>query len=589
MRQLKPSNLCTMRLIILFISILLFTSCSTNIKKPSSIMLDGSDVSLGQEIKSTLAMNKADTFRLNLIENAFVFGMANQVSVDIVVTILDPDNKLIAEYDGPARGPELFQFITEQTGLYKVVVSPFERNTGEYLLEVISAEPLELDPAGRIDQLMKAVIREDGPGASIAVARDGKIIYSKGFGHANLEYDIPNTSQTIFHVASVSKQFTAFSIAMLVDQGKISLDDDIRIYLPEIYDFGTPITIQHLIHHTSGLRDQWNLLAMAGWRLDDVVTKEQIFRVISRQRELNFQPGEEIVYCNTGYTLLAEIVSRVSGKPFPQWTNENIFVPLEMGRTLFYDDHQKVVPDRAYSYYLSDTVFKKSVLSYANVGATSLFTTAEDLSKWAMNFESMKVGNKNIMDMMEQRFVLNSGDTIDYAFGQSIGKYKGLKSLAHSGGDAGFRSYLLRFPNQHFSVSVLSNEASSNPGYVSYAIADVYLADLFEEEPREETPAQADERTKDFFDVSKVKLSDYAGRFYSRELETYYEFEVINDTLVAHHQRHDDFNLIPIGIDVFEADAWWMGNITFIRNGVSQIHGMKVSNARVRNLSFIKQ
>lgn len=589
MRQLELPNLLTKRLNILFVTVLFFASCSTDTGNTSSLILDGSDLSVEQKVMSTLGMNAADTFQLNLLENAWVNGVANQVTADVVVTIFSPDNENIADFDGPARGPELFQFTTKQAGLYKVVISPFEKDVGDYTMQIISAEPLESDPGKRINQLMKGLIREDGPGASIAVARDGKIIYSKGFGHANLEYDIHNTPQTIFHVASVSKQFTAFSIAMLVDQGKISLDDDIRIYLPEIYDFGTPITIRHLIHHTSGLRDQWNLLAMAGWRLDDVITKEQILRVISRQQALNFQPGEEFVYCNTGYTLLAEIVSRVSGKSFPQWTKENIFTPLAMGSTLFYDDHEKVVTKRAYSYYVSDSIFKKSVLSYANAGATSLFTTVEDLSKWAINFETMEVGNRKIMDMMEQRFVLNNGDTISYAFAQDIGKYKELKSLAHSGGDAGYRSFLLRFPDQRFSVSVLSNLASFNTGSISYAIADAYLVDLLEDEPKRETPSQSTEEDEELFDTSKIKLSDYAGRFYSSELETYYEFEVVNDTLVAHHQRHNDFKMQPVGADSFQADVWWMGNITFTRNGTSQIDGMLASSGRVRNLSFVKQ
>ena len=589
MKQPQPTNSSSMRLILLFIPVLLFASCSTVTKNPSSLILDGSDISLGQEIKSMLATNTADTFGLNLIENTFVSGMANQVTVDVVVTIFGPDNELIAEFDKLARGPESFHFTTEQAGLYKVVVSPFESNIGEYIVQVTTAEPLELEPARRIDQLMKAMVREDEPGASIAITQDEKIIYNKAFGLANLEYSIPNTPQTIFHIASVSKQFTAFSIATLVDQGKISLDDDIRKYLPEINDFGTPITIRHLIHHTSGLRDQWNLLVMAGWRMDDVITKEQILRLISRQRELNFQPGEAFVYCNTGYTLLAEIVSRVSGKSFRQWTEENIFAPLEMNNSLFYDDHQEIVKNRSYSYQFSDSLIKKSVLNYANVGATSLFTTAEDLSKWAVNFETVRVGNRNIMEMMEQRFILNNGDTIIYAFGQGIVKYKGLKKLAHGGSDAGYRSSLHRYPDQHFSISVLSNLASFNPGSLSNMIADVYLSQLLVKDEKKETAPQSDEKPKDVFDTSKINLSDYEGRFYSRELETYYEFEVENDTLVAHHQRHDDFLLIPVGVDGFRADAWWMGNITFIRNGLNQIEGMKASNGRVRNLSFVKQ
>jgi CubicO group peptidase (beta-lactamase class C family) len=356
-----------------------------------------------------------------------------------------------------------------------------------------------------------------------------------------------------------------------------------------MHEFGTPITIRQLIHHTSGLRDQWNLLVMAGWRMDDVITRSQIMRIVSRQRELNFKPGDQHSYCNTGYTLLAEIVSRVSGKPFPEWTKENIFTPLGMTNTQFYDDHERLVPNRAYSYYINNGVVKKSVLNYANVGATSLFTTVEDLSKWAMNFENIKVGNANVMAMMEERGILNKGDTLDYAFGQVIQKYKGLKSVSHGGGDAGYRTFLLRFPEQKFSISVFSNLASFSPYEISYAVADAYLKNELKEEPKKEESAPPAPEKKEPFDASKVNLADYTGRFYSDELETYYELEVKNDTLVAHHQRHDDFKLTPNKADGFNATAWWMGNIEFTRGAGKKVNAMKASNGRVMNLVFTKK
>jgi CubicO group peptidase (beta-lactamase class C family) len=579
-----------MRLTLVFAIVsILIVSCTNENKNSSALIAENSTLAVGKEVKSTLALHKPDTFRLNLEKNVFVNGKADQLTVDVVVTVFGPDKKQIASFDGPARGPESFKFISAEPGIYQVVVSPFENNTGDYIMKLTLADAVETDPEKRVDQLVNAMVGEDGPGASVAVARDGKIIYSKGYGHADLEYDVHNTPQTIFHIASVSKQFTAFSIAMLADQGKLSLSDDIRKYLPEMHDFGTPITIRQLIHHTSGLRDQWNLLVMAGWRMDDVITRSQIMRIVSRQRELNFKPGDQHSYCNTGYTLLAEIVSRVSGKPFPQWTKENIFTPLGMTSTQFYDDHERIVPNRAYSYHNDNGVFKKSVLNYANVGATSLFTTVEDLSKWAMNFENTKVGNANVMAMMEERGILNKGDTLDYAFGQVIQKYKGLKSVAHGGGDAGYRTFLLRFPEQKFSVTVFSNLASFNPYEISYGIAEAYLKNELKEEPKKEENAPPAPEKKEPFDASKINLADYTGRFYSDELETYYELEVKNDTLIAHHQRHDDFKLTPNKPDGFNSTAWWMGDIEFTRGAGKKINAMKASNGRVMNLVFVKK
>jgi CubicO group peptidase (beta-lactamase class C family) len=580
-----------MRLLYFLVAFFMLVSCTQ--QNGSNLLTENSDLAIGSPLKDEVKKDEADTFRLNLLEKTFVTGYAHQVNADVELHILDPNREETNSYDESALGPDYFFFNTEEAGIYYIVVKPFRESEGAYELHLTSAVAIATDPAQRVDQIATAMIPGDGPGATVAVTRDNKIVYSKGFGHANLEYDIHNTPQTIFHIASVSKQFVGFSIALLADQGKVNMNDDIRKYIPELHDqiaigFGTPITLNHLVHHTSGLRDQWNLLALAGWRLDDVITREQILRLISRQRELNFPPGDEMLYCNTGFTLLAEVVARVTGRSFPEWTKENIFDPLEMNNTLFYDDHEKIVPNRAYSYYMKDTTYKKSVLSYANVGATSLFTTVEDLGKWAINFETMKVGNPKVMDMMEERFVLNKGDTMSYGYGMGIGKYKGLKTVSHGGADAGYRTFLLRFPEQHFSVSVFSNLASFSPGGLSFAIADAYLSDQYKEEPRKEESSAPPEEEKEEFDVTKVKFEDYVGRFYSEELQTSYEFEVVNDTLVAHHQRHDDFQLKPEGPDHFSTGAWWMGRIEFTRDGSKKVDGMKASSGRVRNLKFEK-
>lgn len=339
--------------------------------------------------------------------------------------------------------------------------------------------PTEVE--SKIDSIFKDYDDINKPGATIAVVKDQKIIFKKGYGSANLEYDIPNSPATIFHIASVSKQFTVFSILLLEKQGKLSFEDDIRKYIPEVPDFGETITLRHLAAHTSGMRDQWNLLAMAGWRLDDVITKEHILKLVSKQKELNFSPGEEYTYCNTGFTLLAEVVARVSGQSYAEFTQKNIFEPLQMTNTLFYDDHEKIVKNRAYSYYADADAdgFKKSVLSYANVGATSLFTTVEDLALWSMNFSNTKVGDSAIINQMNTLAILNNGENFGGAYGQFVGQYKGLNEIQHGGADAGFRSYLTRFPDENFSVMVFSNSADFNAGGIAHQVVDLYLKDKF--------------------------------------------------------------------------------------------------------------
>jgi len=232
-----------------------------------------------------------------------------------MITTYDPDGNKMEEFDSPnfRNGDEPVLLFTGKKGIYVLEVTSIDTKdqVGKYDLTWLKLEPRGTTPEEQIDQLFTLWDNLQSPGAAVAVAKDGKIIFEKGYGSAAMEYNIPITSGTVFHIASVSKQFTAFAILLLEKEGKLSINDDIRKYVPEVPDFGKVITLNHLLHHTSGLRDQWELLAMAGWRLDDNITTEQVLRLVSRQKELNFNPGDRMTYCNTGYTLLAEVVARV--------------------------------------------------------------------------------------------------------------------------------------------------------------------------------------------------------------------------------------------------------------------------------------
>jgi CubicO group peptidase (beta-lactamase class C family) len=436
-----------------------------------------------------------------------------------------------------------------------------------------------------IDALFEQEIKKDSPGAAVAVIKDGSVIYKNGYGIACMDYDIPITPSTIFNVASVSKQFTAFVIALLADQGKLSLDDDIRKYLPEIYDFGKTITIRHLIHHTSGLRDQWELLMMAGWRIDDVITNEHILKIVRHQRELNFDPGEEYMYCNTGYTLMGEIVARVSGQSFREFTAKNIFEPLGMNNTHFHNDHEMIVRNMAYSYDLDgNNGFKKIIWSFANVGATSLFTTVEDLAKWLDNFDKKTVGGETVINQMLQKGKLNNGTELDYAFALVFGKYRELDNFGHGGMDAGYRSHIIFFPDQKFGVVVLSNLGSFSPYDLAMRVADIYLADQLAHmvEVKEETAMQQPEKTY------STTLDEYVGSYYSDELGTEYTMVIKDDKLVRQHRRLDDVILTCVDKDIFNGHP--ISNLTFTRDESNNIIGFKLTgNGRARNLRFNKR
>jgi CubicO group peptidase (beta-lactamase class C family) len=332
------------------------------------------------------------------------------------------------------------------------------------------------DETARVDQLFQQWDKPASPGCAMAAMKDGRIVHKRGYGMADLDRGEKITPATVFHVGSISKQFTATAVLMLEHEGKLSLDDAAKTYVPELPDFGVKITLRHLLHHTSGLRDQWELLRLAGWRPGDLITDEDVLTIMSRQRALNFPPGSEFLYSNTGFTLLAQIVKRVSGKTFRSFTTERIFQPLAMEHTHFRDDHAEIVKNIAYGYGQKGNRFDLNVPNFDTVGATSLLTTVEDLALWDENFYTARLGGEAIIKELQQPGRLDDGTAIDYAAGLVVTKYRGLKIVEHAGADAGYKAAMMRFPDQHFSVATLCNLASIDPGALNRKIADIYLA-----------------------------------------------------------------------------------------------------------------
>jgi CubicO group peptidase (beta-lactamase class C family) len=338
--------------------------------------------------------------------------------------------------------------------------------------------------AARIDEIFKEFTAPGSPGCTAGVYQGDRIVHKGAYGMANLDHDVKLTPSSVFHVASVSKQFTATAILLLAADGKLSLDDDVRKFVPELPDFGERITIRHLANHTSGIRDQWDLLGLAGWRYSrDLITDDDVLQMLSRQKDLNFTPGERHLYSNSGYTLMAVIVARASGKSFREFTTERIFTPLGMDRTHFRDNFNEVVKDQAYGYARTGAGYRLSVTNFDTAGATSLLTTVEDLAKWSANFDTGAVGGPALTANLLTRGVLNDGRRIDYAVGISHGMYRGVPTVSHGGADAGYRSTFLRFPGRKLGVAVLCNLAQTNPGQFAQRVADVVLGDTLEPAP----------------------------------------------------------------------------------------------------------
>ena len=335
-----------------------------------------------------------------------------------------------------------------------------------------------------LDSVFSDLDRTNRPGCAVSVTRDGGLVAARGYGMANLEYGVPIGPSSVFHVASVSKQFTAYAVELLVAEGRVSWDDDIREYEPDLPDLGRRITLDQLVHHTSGVRDQWELLIMGGWRWEaDVVRQRDALDMLRRQRALNFEPGSDWLYSNSGYTLLAAVVERVTGKSLRSFAEERIFGPLGMDRTLFRDDHEAVVPDRAYAYARDRDApggWKTSIPDFAIVGASSLFTTAEDMAKWERHLRRGEAtGDPAVMGMLHR--VAIGGEQHGYAHGLFMGDDRGAPTVSHGGADAGYRSHFLRYPDHRLAVAVLCNDPGADPGGRARRVAGLWLTDAMAE------------------------------------------------------------------------------------------------------------
>lgn len=400
-----------------------------------------------------------------------------------------------------------------------------------------------------INTLFEKYNNKDTPGIAVSVSKNGNVIYQEEFGMANLEYGIPITEKTKFHVASLSKQFTAFLIMKLQDEGLLSIKDDVRKYIPELPEYGKTITINHLLTHSSGIRDQWRLLEMAGWRMDDVIKTDQIFKLITNQKELNFSPGDNFKYSNSGFTLLAIIVERLTKTSFADYAKQVIFDPLQMNNSFFYDDHEEMIPNRAYSYKKVNNQLKKSNLNFATVGPTSLFTTIEDMNKWAHNFKSRTIGNEHIFQSMNQKAQKNDGSVSSYAKGQFVKNHKGFNMIYHSGSDAGYRCYFVRFPELGYEFTLFANASYISAYDEIFKLVDHYLQDQYPKNESNEQPNEAFPYDDDLFvSLSNTEMKKFEGIYFDREEKQYWKVRTQNDTLYCKGGIiTEDMKLHPIG------------------------------------------
>ncbi len=408
-------------------------------------------------------------------------------------------------------------------------------------------EPLKV----KVDALFARWDKPDSPGCALGVIKDGSFIYKRGYGMANLDYNIPISPDTSFYIASTSKQFTAMSIALLAREGKISLDDDIRKYLPEIPQYQSPVTIRHLIYHTSGIRDYLELTDLAGRHTEDVNTDDDFIKLIARQKNLNFKPGEKYLYSNSGYFLLSQIVKRVSGKSLRVFADENIFKPLGMVNTRFHDDRSEIIKNRATGYFpRKGGGFSVLITNFDGVGDGGLFTSVEDLLLWNQNFYNNKLaGGADLINNLFTTGTLNNGEKTDYAFALMTSDYKGLKMISHGGSFNGFRAEMLRFPEQKFSVICLCNLGSIDATGLARKVADIFLEKQLKQPAKDDGNGAVSESA--FLKLSEQELAGVAGLYFNPTNVTHRRVIVKDGKLLFVINANNAFELKAISASRF--------------------------------------
>ena len=639
----------------------------------------------GRTIAGTLAAGDTVRYTFEADENDFVLGEVDQISVDVTIRVLDPDGEQRARFGGLGRGPERFGGQPEEAGVYTVelfVAGDDEDASGDYKITLLRHERVATDPKKLADQLMARFDGDRSPGAAVRVWRDGRTLFSKTYGMANLAHGIPFGPDTRTNIGSTSKQFTAFAVMLQAERGLLSLDDDIRTHIPELPEFDDTVRVRHLVTHTSGLREFLNLLRMTGRRLDrgDWIDRSEIIEIVQRQPALQNVPGAEWNYNNTAYGLAAVIVERTSGQDFHVFMRENVFGPLGMHGTMVRPSIRHMVPNQSEGYTPTPDGYMQIGDLGGAVGAGGVYSTVRDLQTWVENYADPHVGTRESIDEMMTSFVLDNGEETGYGYGVFVDEQGGLKRVQHGGADVAHRSMLVYYPEINAGITTQSNHAQFNSG-VAYELAEAFFKDAMDgdEEGDEDEGAEADEaefdpaayNPEDFdefvgryaldaspsfiltftreegvfytqatgqqrleivptsdstfsllaveasvtflrgdggevegailhqngdqratrledtgtepWDPTPEDLADYAGRFYSEEIETFYTFEVEEGKLVMRQRRLGRITLEPGEKDEFAGGGF---SFAFERDRNGEVTGFYLSNVRTRDVRF---
>ena len=543
----------------------------------------------GSVAKGSLAEGDTISYTIDAGPDYFVLGDVGELSIDVEVQVVDPEGRYVATgRSGIDHAPAVFMLTTKRAGQYRIDVIAGEGKAGDFEISLARLEAVETDPSKLVDQLMARYDRDDAPGAAVAVWRNGRTIFSNAYGVANLTYDIPFKVNTRTNIGSTSKQFTAFAIMLQAERGQLSLDDDIRVHIPELPEFEETITVRHLITHTSGLREFLNLLRMSGRRLDhgDYIGRDELIEIVKRQPALQNAPGTEWNYNNTAFGLAAVIVERTSGQAFHEFMADNVFGPLGMTRTMVRPTPEHIVKQRSVGYTPSGDGFVEISDLGGAVGAGSIYTTVEDLQTWAENYASPRIGTTEIVEEMMTSYVLTDGKETGYGYGLSVDTQGGLKRVSHGGADVAHRSMLAYYPEINAGITVQSNHAEFN-SRVAFQLAAAFFDDAIDPEPEEATAEVGD------FDPTSYNPEDFdemVGRYAVDNLQRIIlTFTREGNTLYIQATGQSRFEVAPTSDSTFALNVI-EASVTFHRNSDGDVSGATLNqNGQQQHATRLKE
>ena len=517
-------------------------------------------------------LTTGDTIRYTVVanQNDFVLGEVNQISIDVTVRVLDPERTQLGRFAGLGRGPQRFSGRTTSSGTHTVELFAADDDadeTGDYEITLLRHEPVATDPEQLADQLMARFDGPESPGAAVRVWRDGRTIFSKTYGTANLAYGIPFEPDTRTNIGSTSKQFTAFAIMLQAERGLLSLDDDIRTHIPELPAFDGTIQVRHLVTHTTGLREFLNLLRMTGRRLDrgDWIDRSELIDIVQRQPALQNAPGAEWNYNNTAFGLAATIVERTSGQDFHVFMEENVFGPLGMAGSMVRPSSRHIVPNMSEGYTPTEDGYRQIGDLGGAVGAGAVYSTIVDLQTWVENYANPRVGTRESIDEMMTSFVLTDGEETGYGYGLFIDEQGGLKRVHHGGADVAHRSMLVYYPEINAGITTQSNHAQFDSD-TAFELAEAFFREAMElEEEGEEAVAAETGDDFDPADYDPEDFDEFAGRYaLDSSPAIIFTFSRDGNTLFGQPPGQDRLEMLPVSDSTFRLPGTG-ASVTFVR------------------------